>query len=281
VINISINKSATEPINRNGQDAKFPFNKEINKQNPVLLVHGLGDSKENVERSLLYAELKKNHKVFAVEYLSGPENAYGDIRDYARTLDKIINEIKQEMNIDKVHIVAQSMGGLISRYRIQKIEDDDVGTLVMIGTPNLGSDFSRQLPYSIWQLVINPFYVSSLLFDNKYQEGNPNQAINEMLPGSDFLFELNGNRASEFEVSNGGVVDIISSNANYYVINGDQLNTFSSVQNRFVKGDGIVPFDSARLTNVPIYPVAAIHGEEFNKQDIINLVRELLNQSDI
>jgi len=257
-----------------------PLNNRINDKRPVLLIHGLGDSKDNIENSLMYAELKKNYPVYIVEYLSGPENAYGDIRDYARTLDQIIETIKIDGNVHKVDIVAHSMGGLIARFRIQKIKDDDIGKLIMIGTPNHGSDFSRQIPYNILQFLINPPFAFSLLFNDKYQKENPNQALNEMLPRSDFLIELNGNHAAESDVSEGGVIDEISPSVTYVVLVGDQLPTYSSVQNAFVKGDGIVPFNSAKLSNVAIYPISAIHGEEFNKNDIITLVKEILAQPD-
>lgn len=246
----------------------------------VLLVHGLGDTKDNTEKSRIYSELKKYFNVHAIDYLSGPDNAYGDIRDYAKTLDEIIETTKSENQVKKVDIVAHSMGGLISRFRIQKIKDYDIDKLIMIGTPNHGSDFSRQIPFNILQFFINPSYAISLVFNEKYQSENPNQAINQMLPGSDFLFELNGNYASELDVSKGGVLDNISTNVKYAVISGSQLATFSSDRKGFVKGDGIVPFNSAKLSNVPIFPVSALHGDELNSKEIAALVVELLVSSD-
>lgn len=250
-------------------------------ENPVLLIHGLGDSIDNIKNTRIYSELKKTHNVYILDYLSGPDNAYGDIRDYARILDIMIKKIKTERQVKKVDIVAHSMGGLISRFRIQKINDYDVGKLIMIGTPNHGSDFSRQIPFNILQMFTNPSYAISLIFNDKYQRGNPNQAINQMLPGSDFLLELNGNRATEFDVSKGGVVDMISPNVNYVVISGDQLATYSSIQKGFVKGDGIVPYDSAILSDVKIYPVSTLHGDELNNKEIITLVQELLANTEI
>lgn len=255
------------------------LNSDKNPERPVLLIYGLGDNKDKLEKTLMYVELKKKFNVYIVEYSEGPENAFGDIRDYAQILDNAIHKITDENDVDKVDIVAHSMGGLISRYRIQKIDDSDIGKLIMVGTPNHGSDFSRPLLYHCYQVLITPLSFLSRLFNNKNQKKNPlNQAINEMLPKSDFLFELNGNHATELDVSQGEVIDTISFRVTYYVISGNNLKTFSYDRKNFVNGDGIVPFDSARLSNVTIFPVYALHGEEFNTQEIIDLVQDTLAQ---
>lgn len=237
-------------------------------KNPVLILHGISDSVTNVYNSRLYAELSKTHKVYAIDYLSGPGNAYGDIRDYAHTLDNKIKEIKKQTNSEKVDIVAHSMGGLISRYRIQNIPDgeDDVGKLIMIGTPNHGSQISDQMNYCL----ANAAYCAQHAFDGTYKQDNINQAINEMYPGSEFLYELNGNRATSEDVAKGGVSDKTSNKVRYSVI----------AANYILNGDGAVMFDSAKLSGVPIYPVRASHIEQFSHQEVIDKVIEILADDD-
>lgn len=272
----------TPILSRNQTTTPTPISSQIKK--PVLIVHGLEDTNESVEAKSLFTELKKNRMVYAIEYFDGPGNAYGDIRDYAHTLDSAITKIKKETNSEKVDIVAHSMGGLIARYRIEKIRDDDVGKLIMIGTPNHGSDFSRDsLLRVIKNILCDPDYMlfQFHLFYNEYYKENKNQAINEMQPRSDFLFELNGNRATEIEVTRGGVIDTISNKVNYSIIAGNRIPTMSfHVKDLFVDGDGFVAFDSAKLSNVAIYPVPGFHFGQFEIPEIINKVQELLEQPD-
>lgn len=65
----------------------------------------------------------------------------GDSLDtYAVRLNEIIENVKIMTQRNKVKIVAHSMGGLVSRRYLQIFGDEDVETLVMIGTPNHGVD---------------------------------------------------------------------------------------------------------------------------------------------
>lgn len=55
------------------------------------------------------------------------------------TLAKWIGIAKRRSGHDKVDIVAHSMGGLISRYYIERMDRSDIRKFVMLGTPNRGS----------------------------------------------------------------------------------------------------------------------------------------------
>lgn len=265
------------------QDVSTPPGNQIPKREselkkPVLFLHGLGDTPDNVKSHPLYAALKRDHDVYVIEYSSGPGNAYGDMRDYAKILDERINEIKEETNSEKVDIVAHSMGGLISRYRIQNIDGNDVGKLIMIGTPNHGSELSDEDRY-----CLNPFnwiYCAEHLFSDPYRPDDPYQPINAMKPGSDFLSELNGNRQTEKDVALGVATEKISNTVNYTVIAGNYYPTLGSGIIP-VMGDGIVAYNSARLSNVAIFPVHGNHMEQYDKEEIIDKVLELLDQPDI
>jgi pimeloyl-ACP methyl ester carboxylesterase len=61
----------------------------------------------------------------------------------ANDLAQLIERIKRERHVDKVDIVAHSMGGLVSRYYIERLNGrGNVRSLTMLGTPNLGSNMA-------------------------------------------------------------------------------------------------------------------------------------------
>jgi len=59
----------------------------------------------------------------------------------ANQLGQLIERVKRQRQVAQVDIVAHSMGGLVSRYYIEKLEGrGNVRSLTMLGTPNLGSN---------------------------------------------------------------------------------------------------------------------------------------------
>jgi hypothetical protein len=79
---------------------------------------------------------KKDCTLFAV-----PNDWRKDVDDIAKDyLKKRINEAKLKSGKDKVHIIAHSMGGLITRAYIQgNYYDYDIDKFAMVGTPNHGA----------------------------------------------------------------------------------------------------------------------------------------------
>ena len=61
-------------------------------------------------------------------------------------LKQAIKDIKNKTGYDKVHVIAHSMGGLLTRYYIQNIDGDSIDRFAMVGTPNHGS----ATPYYLW-----------------------------------------------------------------------------------------------------------------------------------
>jgi len=124
---------------------------------PVLLVHGYcsdpQDTWQGGDGFDFYQKLVDEGKeVYLIDYAPGncPWPYWGegcankDIRDYSKKLKDRISEIKQETGAPKVDLVAHSMGGLISRWYIQNSGyRNDVNQLIMLGTPNHGSQMSR------------------------------------------------------------------------------------------------------------------------------------------
>lgn len=65
----------------------------------------------------------------------------GDIKVYAGNLVLPIAWIQKREKVQKIDIIAHSMGGLISRWYIEKFDkSDSVDKLIMIGTPNRGTE---------------------------------------------------------------------------------------------------------------------------------------------
>jgi len=59
--------------------------------------------------------------------------------------DIVHNRLKNDKkytNADKVHFVGHSMGGLVTRHIIANSRPDNLGSVVMMGTPNKGSEMA-------------------------------------------------------------------------------------------------------------------------------------------
>ena len=110
---------------------------------PVVLVHGIFSS-PNMWVKMKDSLQHDGFEVFCVDYQS--RNA-ADITSIAET--EAASTIKQVMtdyanrkiSVAKVDVLAHSMGGLVMRQYIVSStpKGDDIGTLIMIGTPHLGS----------------------------------------------------------------------------------------------------------------------------------------------
>ncbi len=109
--------------------------------------------------------------------------ANGDIRLYAIILSAEINRIRNETGAEEVDIVSHSMGGLISRWYVQRFmplkPQRDVRHVIMLGTPNNGSEHCSFLC--------------------------PGTAGDQMTPGSDFLIAL-----KSFPIPDGVVYSLVA-----------------------------------------------------------------------
>ena len=108
--------------------------------NPVILIYGIFGEVDSLN-PIAYELIKEGIVSLKFDFApDGKETACGDIRSYARQLDGFIEEQKKTNKIKKFDIVAHSMGGLISRWYIEKMSGTDhIDKLIMLGTPNHGS----------------------------------------------------------------------------------------------------------------------------------------------
>jgi pimeloyl-ACP methyl ester carboxylesterase len=121
---------------------------------PVVLVHGFGSSYTTWEGYLgpsgylalmgLHGYAVGDGQVTGTLHtgnLLNPTARTNTIAGNAAALGEYIRNVKAETGAEQVDLVVHSMGGLISRYYIDRLMGQrDVAQLVMLGTPNGGSD---------------------------------------------------------------------------------------------------------------------------------------------
>lgn len=113
---------------------------------PIILVHGVID----------------NHTIFTVLRRALSRRGFGrvialnysplsdDVRRVARRLALLVESVCRETGYERVHIIGHSMGGLVSRYYVQRLGGDTrVHTLVTLGSPHGGTSPARLVPHSV------------------------------------------------------------------------------------------------------------------------------------
>lgn len=107
---------------------------------PILLVHGIVD----------------NHSIFTMMDRSLRRRGFSDlssfdyslltkdVRQTAGDLAAAIERLCTVSGYDRIHVIGHSLGGLISRYYVQRLGGDArVDTLVTLGTPHGGTVWAR------------------------------------------------------------------------------------------------------------------------------------------
>lgn len=101
----------------------------------VILLHGWGRS----DKSMLIISMALQHAGYEVVNIDYPSN------------DKTIGELSEQavgegirqceaLNASKIHFVAYSLGGILVRHYFKNRTLDKLGRVVMLGTPNKGSE---------------------------------------------------------------------------------------------------------------------------------------------
>jgi pimeloyl-ACP methyl ester carboxylesterase len=139
----------------------------------VILVHGWLSSAKTMEK-LAERLLKKNYCTYRM-----------DLSTTFGTLDKLKVEVKEQLdeirfgrNFKRVHFIAFSMGGLILKYILNTWKFDNLGRLITLGTPHLGSPLSKVVKEKV-PIIGSTFFVDKA--DYVLEEIGKNRFRNEGL----------------------------------------------------------------------------------------------------
>ncbi len=282
----------------------------VNVPDPILLIHGIFGSYKSFDSSMFENQgfdvyildyngpipklVHKNETIEFTQFEGISNESNGDIASYAHILSHSINEVKQRANVQKVDIVTHSMGGLIARWYINKGNyNDDIRKLIMIGTPNHGSDIitaDTVLPkVGIITKLIKAITGKSLI------EWATGPAGQQMKPHSSFLFSLNLNNGAAYHREGTDYLNPFA-DVQYYSLEGwfpiptlihshkKILGIDFKVPDFTIEGDGIVAWDSAKLDEVSQWTMIPLFNSQFHigegeNVDIINKAIQVLRSS--
>jgi pimeloyl-ACP methyl ester carboxylesterase len=112
----------------------------------VVLIHGIASSK------YLLAPLGRRLRAMDFEtQLHTYFTLRGSIRDIGGRFAAKLHRLAEQNPERKIHVVAHSMGSIVTRCAVLAGVPDNLGRIVMVGAPNRGSHMARKLsPYYGW-----------------------------------------------------------------------------------------------------------------------------------
>jgi hypothetical protein len=115
---------------------------------PILLVHGLIDNRSIFTVLRRHLRRRGFGRVWTMNYRVWTT----DLRAAARQLATAIEGVCEQTGYDRIHVIGHSMGGLVARYYVQRLDGDArVHTLVTLGTPHAGTRAARLFPRGVCQ----------------------------------------------------------------------------------------------------------------------------------
>ena len=229
----------------------------------VLLLHGLDDP-GLVWMNLVPALVEEGYGVLLLDYPNDQP-----IVDSARFLGRQL-EILSQQGIREIRIVAHSMGGLVSRELLTSPElrcmppsckRPRVRQLIMVGTPNQGSDLARVRELGEVREQVSRLFTGEVGWLDWIFDGAGEAGI-DLIPGSAFLEALNARALPD------GVKMLVIAGE----IGKPQWEQLEALLQEYVNGlplplrearehlgDGLVSVDSARLVGVPLIRVPGNH----------------------
>ena len=80
----------------------------------------------------------------------GYRSVFKTIPDHADKFVETLRKLEKDPSISEFHIVAHSMGGIVTRQALLKYQPEKLGRFLMLATPNKGSSTARVLSASIF-----------------------------------------------------------------------------------------------------------------------------------
>lgn len=200
-------------VSENGEDLKYHKDMEHVKKRVaasdriIVFIHGIiGDTKDmtkSVEKGMLEVngEQRKIKDYYDLVLTFDYENLGTKIQDNGRLFKQRLEEAGLGEGHGKtLHIVAHSMGGLVSRWMIEKEGGNKiVNHLIQLGTPNGGSEWGGA-PRNWGKIalstlmgkatIISPYLAPLTGFLQKFTT-EMLESLGQMNPGSEFLKQLN------------------------------------------------------------------------------------------
>lgn len=222
----------------NGQQARVVLNGSI-RPRPVVMVHGFNadfhtwDNYLGPQGYLAPLGLQgyavgdgQVEGVMETGSVSDPAARTNTIAENAAILDKYIANVQKVTGAEKVDLLVHSMGGMISRYYLDRVMTDaNVAQLIILGTPMAGSACAS-LPASLGLML-----PATLEIQPSYMLGVFNQQI----------------------VHRQGVP--------FYAIAGTKLRETLASPCTPVPSDLVVTVDSVRAIPMPVQEISLLHTE--------------------
>ena len=256
-------------------DGETPGGLAVDRQT-LILIHGLDDP-GLVWQNLAPALAKAEFNVWLMHYPNDQP-----VAESARLFFDELTSLRQR-GVDRISIVAHSMGGLVSREMLTspKIEYNRSATsrqvpivtaLIMVGTPNHGSHMARMRVFAEMRDQIARLAKGETSWLGTILDG-AGEAKFDLLPGSRFLTELNARphpAGVDMLIIAGVTSPWNESDINRWV--RDTRRKVPDEQQKWVDefgknmialthglGDGLVTVESTRLEGVPHRTVDGTH----------------------
>ena len=118
----------------------------------VILLHGLGRSSGSMDE-IAESLVASGYHVWNESYPSR-DKAVGEL---AIEAIRPALDYCEARDINQIHFVTHSLGGIIVRYYLQDHNIDQLGRIVMLSPPNKGSEVADQLgKFKLYQMLMGP-----------------------------------------------------------------------------------------------------------------------------